>query len=115
VVNITTCAGMEDYNSFGPRAAAKAARSIELAQYVVAVEMMCAAQGLDVHRPLRSGRGVEAALKIVRSYVKPLTDDRPLTADIHALAAAIADRAFYKPLGAAPDKAPVKESPKRSR
>jgi histidine ammonia-lyase len=104
VVNIGTCAGMEDYNSFGPRSAAKAARSIELARYVVAVEMLCAAQGLEVHRPLRSGRGVEEALKIVRSIVKPLADDRPLTDDIHSLAGAIADRVFYdNPLTSSPE------------
>jgi histidine ammonia-lyase len=32
IANIPTSAGMEDYNSFGPRAAAKAARSLELAR-----------------------------------------------------------------------------------
>jgi histidine ammonia-lyase len=113
VVNITTCAGMEDYNSFGPRAAAKAARSIELARYVVAVELLCAAQGLEVHRPHRSGRGVEAALSTVRSLVKTLTDDRPLTADIHALAAAIADQAFGKPLAKAPRRGSAPKPRKR--
>ena len=100
VVNIGTCAGMEDYNSFGPRAAAKASRSLELARYVVAVEMMCATQAIEVHRPLWSGRGVEAACEIVRSIVKPLKDDRPLTADVHALADAVAGGAFVKCLSA---------------
>lgn len=104
VVNITTCAGMEDYNSFGPRAAAKAARAIELAQYVVAVELICAAQGIEVHRPLRSGSGVEAAVQTVRESVAPLTDDRPLSADIHAVARAIASGAFLELNRPAPPK-----------
>lgn len=101
VVQLSTCAGMEDYNSFGPRGAAKAARAIELARNVVAVEMLCATQGIETHRPLKSGRGVEHAVKIVRSLVPPLADDRPLTQDIEAVAAAIADDRFVTAFGAA--------------
>ncbi len=63
---------MEDYNSFGPRAAAKARRIIELATRVVAIELLCAAQALETHRPLRSGQGVERVFKLIRSVVKPL-------------------------------------------
>lgn len=94
VANIPTSAGMEDYNSFGPRSAAKAARSLDLARHVVAIELICAAQGLEAHRPLKSGKGVEAAYKIVRSKVRKLTEDRPLTADIEAVSGLIRDGAF---------------------
>ncbi len=94
VANLSTSAGMEDYNSFGPRSAAKAARSLDLARRVVAIEFLCAAQGLEYHRPLKSGKGVEAAYKIVRSKVKKLTEDRPLTADIEAIAELIRTGAF---------------------
>lgn len=96
VANVPTCAGMEDYNSFGPRAAAKARRGIELAQRVVAIELLCAAQGLESHRPLRSGAGVERAMKAIRRVVKPLADDRPLTADIEAIAGLIAEGEFSR-------------------
>lgn len=85
VVNIPTCAGMEDYNSFGPRAAAKARRGVELARSVLAIELLCAAQAMELHRPLRSGRGVEAAHATIRRVVAPLKGDRPLTADIAAI------------------------------
>lgn len=94
VANIPTSAGMEDYNSFGPRSAAKAARSLELARHVVAIELICAAQGIEAHRPLKSGKGVEAAHKLVRSKVKILTEDRPLTADIEAVSTLIREGAF---------------------
>src|SRR6185295_3730520 len=47
VSNISTSAGIEDYNSFGPRSAAKAARAIDLAKTVVAIELLCAAEGLE--------------------------------------------------------------------
>ncbi|MGH7132905.1 MAG: histidine ammonia-lyase [Phycisphaerales bacterium] len=86
VSNIPTCAGMEDYNSWGPRAAAKARRALELARRVIAVELLCAAQGIEQHRPLKSGEAVERAIKIIRRKVKPLTEDRPLTEDIEAIA-----------------------------
>jgi histidine ammonia-lyase len=92
VANITTCAGMEDYNSFGPRSAAKAARALELATHVVAIELLCAAQGLEHHRPLRSGAGVERVHAAVRRAVRPLTDDRVLTQDIEAIGRLIRDR-----------------------
>lgn len=89
VANIGTSAGIEDYNSFGPRAAAKAARALDLARHVIAIELICAAQGIESHRPLRSGPGVERAHAIVRSVVPALQDDRSPSPDIQAVAALI--------------------------
>ncbi len=89
VANISTSAGIEDYNSFGPRAAAKAARALELVQMVVAIELLCAAQGLEAHRPLKSGAGVEAVHAAIRRVVPPLTADRGLSGDIAAIGAMI--------------------------
>jgi len=86
VANVPTCAGMEDYNSFGPRSAAKARRAIELARITVAIELLCGAQGIEHHRPLRSGKGVESVHKAIRRVVKPQTDDRPLDGPINAIA-----------------------------
>lgn len=87
--NISTSAGMEDYNSFGPRAAAKAERALCLARYVVAIEFLCAAQAIEYHRPLTSGKGVERAHAIIREHVPSLGEDRSPTADIEAIAALI--------------------------
>jgi histidine ammonia-lyase len=94
VANIPTSAGMEDYNSFGPRAAAKAARAVDLVRHVLAIEFLCAAQGLEYHRPLKSGKPVEHAHSIIRSRVKRLTADRPLNRDIQAISDLIATGAF---------------------
>jgi histidine ammonia-lyase len=94
VINIPTSAGIEDYNSFGPRAAAKARRALELTRLVVAIELLCSAQALDDHRPLRSGTLVEMAHARVREVVPPLDADRPLTPDIEAIARLIEDGAF---------------------
>ncbi len=94
VANITTSAGMEDYNSFGPRAASKLARVIDLTRHVVAIELLCAAQALEYHRPLKSGRGVEQVYQSIRGIVPPLTVDRSPAPDIEAISELIADAEF---------------------
>lgn len=90
VANISTSAGMEDYNSFGPRSAAKAQRGVELARRVVAIELLCACQAIDVHRPLRTGDELEALHAKIRARVPMLTEDRPPSPDIETIAAMIA-------------------------
>jgi len=94
VANISTCAGMEDYNSFGPRAAAKARRALELARHVVAIELLCAAEAIEYHRPLRSGDLVEQGHALVREAVPDLTEDRSPTPDIEAITRLIERGAF---------------------
>ncbi|GDX98724.1 histidine ammonia-lyase [Phycisphaerae bacterium] len=93
-INVVTSAGIEDYNSFGPRSAMKARRAVELAMYVVATELLCAAEALEYHRPLRSGDGVEKIHAAVRNVIAPLTGDRPPGPDITLVAEAIADGTF---------------------
>src|SRR5690606_35882344 len=85
VANLSTCANMEDYNSFGPRAAAKAARAVELARSIIAIELLCSAEGIEAHRPFTSGKIVEDAVKTIRTVVTPLTQDRSPTPDIAAI------------------------------
>lgn len=94
VANISTSAGMEDYNSFGPRAVAKAERAVEMLRNVVAIELLCAAEAIERHRPLKSGAGVERAHAAVRARVTPLNGDRSPAPDIAELAKGIADGAF---------------------
>lgn len=94
VANISTSAGIEDYNSFGPRAAAKARRAIELAEHVVAIELLCAAEAIEHHRPLNTGRRLEEAHAIIRARVPKLTDDRPPAPDIAAVTELVRADAF---------------------
>ncbi len=82
VSNIPTCAGMEDYNSFGPRAAAKARQSLERCCDVVAIELLVACEALEYQRPLKSGTGVEHAHAVVRQFVPRLGTDRTPAPDI---------------------------------
>jgi len=85
VDSVTTSANQEDHVSMGLAAARKARRSIACLERVLAVELLCAAQGIDFRRPLRGGVGVESAYAEVRRAVTPLEQDRILGPDLDAL------------------------------
>jgi histidine ammonia-lyase len=94
IASLPTSAGMEDWNSMGATAALQAQQALELARQVVAIELLCATQALEHHRPLRSGRGVETAYERIRARVPPLVADRSPAPDIAALAALIEEGGF---------------------
>lgn len=92
--SLPTSGGMEDWNSMGATAALQALQALELARSVIAIELLCAAQSLDQHRPLRSGHGVETAYTRIRAAVPPLHADHPPAPDIEAIGRLIKDGAF---------------------
>jgi histidine ammonia-lyase len=87
--SIPTSAGQEDFNSMGALAALKARTAIQNAAHVIATELVCAAQGLEFHRPLRSTDTLEAAVARVRAYVPRVEEDRSLAAELASLAKAL--------------------------
>jgi histidine ammonia-lyase len=87
--SIPTSAGQEDFNSMGAFAALKAMTCVQHAAHVVATELVCACQGLEFHRPLRSTDALEGALARVREYVPRLDEDRSLGDELSALATAL--------------------------
>jgi histidine ammonia-lyase len=87
--SIPTSAGMEDFNSMGAFAALKARTVVAHAAHVVATELVCACQGLEFHRPLRSTDALEEALVRVRGIVPRIEEDRSLAAELEALATAL--------------------------
>jgi histidine ammonia-lyase len=84
--SIPTSAGMEDFNSMGALAALKARTVVAHASHVVATELVCACQGLEFHRPLRSTAALEEALARVRAHVPRLEEDRSLAGELETLA-----------------------------
>jgi histidine ammonia-lyase len=89
VDNITTSGGKEDHVSMGMTSALKLRSIIGLAENLLAIELLAAAEGLEHRRPLKSGVGVERAFAIVRGLAPPLTQDRPLASDIAHVAEVI--------------------------
>ncbi|MEP7361473.1 MAG: aromatic amino acid lyase, partial [Chloroflexota bacterium] len=86
VDSIPTSADQEDHVSMGPAAARQARDIVRNASTVVALELLCAAQGLDFRTAdgLAPGVGVAAAHALVRAQVAHLEDDRDPQPDIIA-------------------------------
>lgn len=97
VDSVSTSAAQEDHVSMGMAAARKVRRSVELLELVLAVELLCAAQAVEFHRPLRAGRGVEEALETVRGRVSRMDGDRVLSGDIEAVATLVRQGAVTHP------------------
>jgi histidine ammonia-lyase len=85
VDSIPTSANREDHVSMATAAARKARTVVTNATRVLACEVLCAAQGLEFHRPLRAGRGAAAAYRHVREHVRPLGRDRTLHRDLETV------------------------------
>jgi histidine ammonia-lyase len=91
VDTIPTSANREDHVSMSMGAALKAARAIELATHVLAIEILCACQAIDLLAPLVTSTRLQRVQADIRRRVPRLTDDRPPAPDIAAIAAMIAD------------------------
>jgi histidine ammonia-lyase len=87
--SVPTSAGMEDFNSMGAWAALKARQIVDCAAHVVAIELVCACQGVEFHRPLQSTPVLEGALRRVRERIPRLEQDRSLAAEVTGLAHAL--------------------------
>ena len=94
VDTIPTDGNKEDVVPMAMGAAWKLRRVARNVRHVLAIELMCAAQGIDYRAPLRPGRGVARAHATVRALVPALERDRALAGDIAALADAIASGRF---------------------
>ena len=90
---IPTSANREDHVSMSMGAALKAERAVALATRVVAVEILCACQALDLLRPLKTSPRLQRVHDRVRAVVPTLDGDRPPSPDIEAIAALIASGA----------------------
>ncbi len=84
--SVPTSAGQEDFNSMGALAALKARTATENAAQVIATELVCAVQGLEFHRPLRSTPVLEEAAARVRERVPRVEEDRSLGGELSELA-----------------------------
>jgi len=89
VDNITTSGGKEDHVSMGMTSALKYRSIVDLAENLLAIELLTATEGLEHRRPLKAGVGVERAFAAVRKIAPPLTQDRSLSGDIARVADAI--------------------------
>ncbi len=89
VDTIPTSGNKEDSVPMAMGAAWKLRRVIQNVRHILAIELMCAAQGLEYRAPLQAGRGAAEGLRLVRQLIAPLDRDRVLSQDIRDVADAI--------------------------
>ncbi|HEX6050654.1 MAG TPA: aromatic amino acid lyase, partial [Gemmatimonadaceae bacterium] len=99
VDTIPTSANKEDHVSMSMGAALKAERAVQNAAHVLAVEILCACQAIDLLAPLTTSPPLARVHAFVRAFAPMLTDDRPPAPDIDAIAAKILDGSFVRACG----------------
>jgi len=80
IQSIPAAADQEDFVSMGMNTAIKNTQILDNAYGIIGIELMAAAQALDI-RKFKNGEGVETAKRIIRKYVDFLDVDRPLYKD----------------------------------
>jgi histidine ammonia-lyase len=83
---IPAAADQEDFVSMGMTTTIKTRQIIENSWYVVAIELMAAAQAFDLRAPVKASPATQAAYQAIRKHVSMLEEDRPLHDDINKLA-----------------------------
>ncbi|MEJ2371825.1 MAG: aromatic amino acid lyase [Gemmatimonadales bacterium] len=98
VDSIASSANQEDHVSMGANAARHAREIVANVRTVIAIELMTAAQAIDLRRdgPARLGRGTSAVYPLIRERVSKLERDRELTPDIQAVDALIRSGALVE-------------------
>lgn len=85
VDSIPTSANQEDHVSMATHGARRLGEMAENAAGIVAIEALCATQGVEVHAPLRSSPLLEQVREVLRNRVPPMLEDRYLAPDIQAV------------------------------
>jgi histidine ammonia-lyase len=80
--SIPTSLGQEDHVSMGSIGARKALQVIENVEKILGVELYCAAQAVDFHAPLKSGKIMTALYEHVRTKIKHVTEDQIMYEDM---------------------------------
>ena len=89
--SIPTSGSQEDHVSMGWTSGLKLRRVLEHAATVVAIEVLCGGQALDLRRPLIPAAGTAAALAALRERVPFLEEDRDVSSDIAAATGLVTD------------------------
>ncbi len=85
VDSIPTSANKEDHVSMGTISARKCREIIKNAENVIAIELLCGAQAMDLFTNMKPGEGTLAAYNVIRGTVSNLESDRILSKDIEAV------------------------------
>lgn len=102
VDSLPTSANQEDHVSMATHAARRLGRMTENLLNIVAIELLCGAQGVEFHGPLRSSPALEGFKSALRERVPALEDDRFLAPDVRAVRDFLASGDFLEVVPALP-------------
>jgi len=91
VDSIPTSANQEDHVSMGVTAGHKARTIMDNVELVLAIELLCGAEGIDYRRPLKTSPRLEAVHAVIRAEVPHMDGDRVLYPDIEGVARMVRD------------------------
>ncbi len=94
VDSISTSGNQEDYVSMGMSGARRLSRMLQNLRHTIAIELLCAAQGIELLAPLQTGTLAKKAIATIRAVSPKVVEDRPLAPDIESVTAKIADGTF---------------------
>jgi len=90
VDSLPTSANQEDHVSMAAYASRRLGDIADNAAGIVAIELLAAAQGVDLRRPLKTSPRLAAAMALLRRRVRFWRDDREMAPDIAAAKALVA-------------------------
>jgi histidine ammonia-lyase len=96
VDSISTSGNQEDYVSMGMSGARRLEHMLHNLRHILAIELLCACQGIDLLAPLQTGTLAKKAYDTVRAASPRVTADRPLAPDINVIAALVNQGAIAK-------------------
>ncbi|QOR36144.1 histidine ammonia-lyase [Clostridium sp. 'deep sea'] len=96
VDSIPSSANQEDHVSMGTTAARQARQIYHNVCYVVAIELISAAQALEFYDDVQLGKGTEVIYKTIRDVVEPIVKDRVMNVDFENLAKEIREWKFNR-------------------
>src|SRR5450432_1623816 len=94
VDSISTSGNQEDYVSMGMSGARRLQRMLTNLRHTIAIELLCACQGIDLLAPLQTGTLAQNAHAAIRAKSPQLTADRSLAPDIEKVSALLQDHSF---------------------
>lgn len=96
VDSIPTSGNKEDHVAMAMGAALKLKQIVTNLHSILAIEFLCAAQGLDYLQPLRAGAVVQGAYEHIRTQIPHMREDRVLSADIDTMSKIMLEPAFAR-------------------
>jgi len=91
VDSLPTSANQEDHVSMATFAARRLERIVANVERILAIELLAAAQGVELRAPLRTSEALSEVVSLVRTRASRLDEDRVLAGDVEAVAGLIAD------------------------